>query len=180
MDEYLNYASIAQTQGVRAEILTPEQTVDLWPLMQRSPNLLGAVYNPDDGHIAPADVTQALAKGAKQLGANIYLHTEVHSIDMLPSGEWKVSTNQGDIVCEHVVTATGNYVQQTARMLGMELPCFPILHQYWVTETVPQVRERKDQGLPEMPVLRNEAINGYVREERDGLMFGPYERPANL
>ena len=75
MDEYLNYASIAQTQGVRAEILTPEQTVDLWPLMQRSPNLLGAVYNPDDGHIAPADVTQALAKGAKQLGANIYLHT---------------------------------------------------------------------------------------------------------
>ena len=180
MDEYLNYASIAQTQGVRAEILNPEQTVDLWPLMQRSPNLLGAVYNPDDGHIAPADVTQALAKGAKQLGANIYLNTQVNTIDVLPSGEWKVSTNQGDIVCEHVVTATGNYVQQTARMLGMELPSFPILHQYWVTETVPQVRERKDRGLPEMPVLRNEAINGYVREERDGLMFGPYERPANL
>ena len=75
MDEYLNYASIAQTQGVRAEILTPEQAVDLWPLMLRSINLLGAVYNPDDGHIAPADVTQALAKGAKQLGANIYLNT---------------------------------------------------------------------------------------------------------
>ncbi|HIE75968.1 MAG TPA: FAD-binding oxidoreductase, partial [Gammaproteobacteria bacterium] len=180
MDEYLNYASIAQTQGVRAEILTPEQTVDLWPLMQRSPQLLGAIYNPDDGHIAPADVTQALAKGAKQLGAHIYLNTEVHSIKALPSGEWKVSSNQGDIVCEHVVTATGNYVQQTARMLGLDLPCFPILHQYWVTETVPEVRARKDQGLAEMPVLRNEAINGYVREERDGLMFGPYERPAKL
>ena len=180
MDEYLNYASIAQTQGVRAEILTPEQAVDLWPLMQRSLNLLGAVYNPDDGHIAPADVTQALAKGAKQLGANIYLNTQVNAIEMLPSGEWKVSTSQGEIICEHVVTATGNYVQQTARMLGMELPCFPILHQYWVTETVPQVRARKDQGLPEMPVLRNEAINGYVREERDGLMFGPYERPGDL
>ena len=180
MDEYLNYASIAQTQGVRAEILTPEQTVDLWPLMRPSTNLLGAVYNPDDGHIAPADVTQALAKGAKQLGAHIYLNTEVHSIKALPSGEWKVSSNQGDIICEHVVTATGNYVQQTARMLGLELPCFPILHQYWVTETVPEVRARKDQGLAEMPVLRNEAINGYVREERDGLMFGPYERPAKL
>ncbi|MGE4647464.1 MAG: FAD-dependent oxidoreductase [Arenicellales bacterium] len=180
MDEYLNYASIAQTQGVRAEILTPEQAVDLWPLMRPNTNLLGGVYNPDDGHIAPADVTQALAKGAKQLGANIYLNTQVNSIQALPSGEWKVSSDQGDIVCEHVVTATGNYVQQTAQMLGLDLPCFPILHQYWVTETVPEVRARKDQGLAEMPVLRNEAINGYVREERDGLMFGPYERPGNL
>ena len=180
MDEYLNYATIAETQGVRAEILTPGETVELWPLMKRSPDLIGAVYNPDDGHIAPADVTQALAKGARQLGASIHRNTEVTSIEQLPSGEWKVSTNQGDIVCEHVVTATGNYAQQTAAMLGLELPCFPVVHQYWVTETVPEVRERKDQGLPELPVLRNEAINGYVREERDGLMFGPYERPHRL
>ena len=180
MDEYLNYASIAETQGVRAEILTPDETVELWPLMKRSPDLIGAVYNPDDGHIAPADVTQALAKGARQLGASIYRNTEVTRVEQLPSGEWKVVTNQGEIVCEHVVTATGNYAQQTAAMLGLNLPCFPVVHQYWVTETVPEVRERQAQGLPEMPVLRNEAINGYVREERDGLMFGPYERPQRL
>ena len=180
MDEYLNYASIADTQGVRAEILSAQQTVDLWPLMQRSSNLIGAVYNPDDGHIAPADVTQALVKGAQQLGSSIYRNTEVHGIERLPSGEWKVSTSQGEIKCEHVVTATGNYAQQTARMLGLELPCFPVLHQYWVTETVPQLHKRQQQGLPEIPVLRNEAINGYVREERDGLMFGPYERPERL
>ena len=180
MDEYLNYVSIAETQGVRAEILTPEQTVELWPLMKRSSQLLGAVYNPDDGHIAPADVTQALAKGARQLGATIYQNTEVISINALPSGEWEVRTNQGNIVCEHVVTATGNYAQQTAKMLGMELPCFPVVHQYWVTESVPAVQQRKNNGLPELPVLRNEAINGYVREERDGLMFGPYERPDKL
>tara|TARA_B100000959_G_scaffold7134_1_gene7298 strand:+ start:15119 stop:17563 length:2445 start_codon:yes stop_codon:yes gene_type:complete len=180
MDEYLNYASIAETQGVRAEILTPEETLDLWPLMERSPKLLGAVYNPDDGHIAPADVTQALAKGARQLGASIYRNTEVTAIGQLPSGEWKVTTSQGEVICEHVVTATGNYAQHTARMLGLELPCFPVLHQYWVTQSVPQVRQRQDQGLPELPVLRNETINGYVREERDALMFGPYERPERL
>ena len=121
-----------------------------------------------------------MAKGARQLGASIHRNTEVTGIEHLPSGEWKVATNQGDIVCEHVVTATGNYAQQTAGMLGLKLPCFPVVHQYWVTETVPEVRERKAQGLPEMPVLRNEAINGYVREERDGLMFGPYERPHRL
>ncbi len=180
MDEYLNYAAIAETQGVRAEILTPEQTVNLWPLMKRSPDLIGAVYNPDDGHIAPADITQALAKGAKQNGAKIYSGTQVSGIEQLPSGEWKVVTNQGTIVCEHVVTATGNYAQQTATMLGLTLPCFPVVHQYWVTQTVPEVKDRQASGLPEMPVLRNEAINGYVREERDGLMFGPYEQPDQL
>ncbi len=180
MDEYLSYASIAETQGVRAEILNPEQTVDLWPLMKRSPDLLGAVYNPDDGHIAPADVTQALAKGARNLGAQIHRNTEVLSVAQKPNGEWLVKTNQGDITCEHLVTATGNYIQQTAAMLRIALPGFPVVHQYWVTETVPAVRERQKQGLPELPVLRNEAINGYVREERDGLMFGPYEQPHRL
>ena len=180
MDEYLNYATIAETQGVRAEILTPKETLELWPLMDGGPDLLGAVYNPDDGHIAPADVTQALAKGARNLGAKIYRNTEVTGYEQLADGEWLVKTDQGDITCEHVVTATGNYAQQTARMTGLNIPAFPIVHQYWVTETVPQVRERHEQGLPELPVLRNEEINGYVREERDGLMFGPYERPHVL
>ncbi len=180
MDEYLNYMAIAETQGVRAEILTPEQTLDLWPLMQRSPNLLGAVYNPDDGHVASADVTQALAKGARQLGAQIHLKTQVTGYERLPNGEWLVHTNKGDITCEHVVTATGNYVQNTAKMIGLDLPAFPILHQYWVTEAVPGVKERQSVGLPELPVLRNEAINGYVREEGAGLMFGPYERAEKL
>ena len=180
MDEYLNFAALAAPQGVRAEILTPQETVELWPLMEHSPRLLGAVYNPDDGHIAPADVTQALARSARQLGASIYRDTEVTAIGRRPSGEWQVTTKRGEVICEHVVTATGNYAQHTARMLGLELPCFPVLHQYWVTQSVPQVRERHNQGLPELPVLRNETINGYVREERDALMFGPYERPERL
>ncbi len=180
MDEYLSYAAIAETQGVRAEILSPKQVKELWPLMEASPDLLGAVYNPDDGHIAPADVTQALAKGARNMGATIYRNTEVTGFAELASGEWKVKTNQGDITCEHVVTASGNYVHNTARMLGLTLPATPIVHQYWVTEAVPQIIERQQQGLPEMPILRNEAINGYVREERSGLMVGPYERPEKL
>ncbi|MBO68891.1 MAG: glycine cleavage system protein T [Acidiferrobacteraceae bacterium] len=180
MDEYLNYASIAPTQGVRAEILTPAETIELWPLMKKSSSLVGSVYNPDDGHIAPADVTQALAKGATQLNARIYKNTEATSIDLLDTGEWRVQTNKGDIICEHVVTATGNYAQQTAHMLELDLPCFPVLHQYWVTDSVPQIKQRRTQGCIELPILRNERINGYIREERDSLMFGPYERPERL
>jgi dimethylglycine dehydrogenase len=180
MDEYLNYMSIAETQGIRAEILTPAQVCELWPLIKPNPNLLGGVYNPDDGHIAPADITQALARAARSNGAEIYRDTEVTGFQYLSGGEWKVKTSQGEIICEHVVCATGNYVQQTAAMLGISIPAFPIVHQYWVTEAVSEIEQRQAQGLPEMPVLRDETINGYVREERSGLMFGPYERPEQL
>ena len=65
-------------------------------------------------------------------------------------------------------------------MVGLDVPAVPVLHQYWVTETVPELVRRHAEGLPEMPVLRDENINGYVREEGDFLMFGPYERPEKL
>ena len=180
MDEYLNYASIAETQGVRAEICSAERVRELWPLFDGHKNILGGVFNPDDGHIAPADVTQAAAAGARSKGVKIYRDTEVTSFKQTASGEWRVSTTQGDIVCEHVVTATGNYARQTGAMVGLSIPATPVVHQYWVTDTVPELVDRQLQGLPEMPVLRDESINGYVREERDGLMFGPYEPPERL
>lgn len=180
MDEYLNYMSLAETQGIHAEIISPQRVHELWPMLAENENLLGALYHPDDGHIAPADITQSVAKGARDNGASIHRNTEVNGFECLPSGEWKVKTNHGDIVCEHVVTATGNYVQQTGRMIGASIPAYPVLHQYWVTEPVPDLERRQADGLPEMPVLRDETINGYVREERNSLMFGPYERPDKL
>ena len=125
-------------------------------------------------------VTQAVARVARNNGAKIYRNTEVTAILQLASGEWEVQTGEGNIRCEHVVTATGNYVQQTAKMLGVQIPAFPVVHQYWVTESVPEIEQRKAAGMPEMPVLRDESINGYVREERSGLMFGPYEHPRDL
>jgi len=180
MDEYLNYMSIAETQNIHAEIVSPERVRELWPLLAENKELLGGLYHPDDGHIAPADVTQSVAKGARDNGATIHRNTEVTGYEQLTGGEWKVKTDKGDIVCEHVVTATGNYVQQTANLIGLHIPAFPVLHQYWVTESVEQVEQRQADGIPEMPVLRDETINGYVREERNGLMFGPYERPDKL
>ena len=180
MDEFLSYMSMAEAQGVRAEILSPSQVRDLWPFLADNKAMLGGLYHPDDGHIAPADVTMALAKGARDLGATIHRNTEVTGYEQLPSGEWKVKTKRGDIVCEHLVTATGNYIHQTARMLGLRIPATPLLHQYWVTEPVPDLVERHAQGLPEMPVLRDETINGYIREEGESFMFGPYEIPEKL
>lgn len=179
LDEYKSYMSVAPVQGVRAELLTPSEVRALCPMLD-NPDMLGALYNPDDGHIAPADVTMAMAKGARDLGAKIELNTEVRGFERLPSGEWKVLTNRGDIICEHVVLATGNYARQTGAMLGLEIPAIPIVHQFWITDAVPEVIARKREGRPEMAILRDEGFEGYLREEGDGLMFGPYERTENL
>lgn len=81
--------------------------------------MLGALYHPDDGHIAPADVTMAMARGARNLGARIELNTEVKSVSRT---EWKVATNRGEILCEHGICATGHYARQTGAMVGLEIP----------------------------------------------------------
>jgi dimethylglycine dehydrogenase len=180
MDEFTSYMSVAEAQGLRARLVSPAEIRALWPLLEGNRSMLGGLYHPDDGHIAPADVTQALAKGARDRGAKVYLDTKVIGFETLPSGEWKVRTSRGDIIAEHVVTATGNYARETGAMVGLDLPAIPIVHQYWVTEAVPEIKERRRRGLPEMPILRDEAFAGYLREEGDGLMFGPYERPEKL
>lgn len=180
LDEYKSYMSVAAVQGIRAELVTPAEARALWPLLENNKQMLAALHHPDDGHIAPADVTQAMAKGARDRGAKIYLNTEVKRFERMPGGEWKIITNNGEIICEHIISATGNYARQTGAMLGLEIPAIPILHQYWITDAVPEIAERKRQGLPEMPILRDEGFEGYLREEGDGLMFGPYEKTEHL
>jgi dimethylglycine dehydrogenase len=180
MDEYVDYMSMAETMGIRARLVSPAEIRDLWPLLEGNRRMLGGLHHLDDGHIAPADVTQALVKGARDRGAAVELDTPVIGFDRLADGRWKVRTPRGDITCEHVVTATGNYARQTGAMVGLDLPAIPIVHQYWVTEPVPEIRERRARGLPEMPILRDESIHGYIREEGEGLMFGPYETADRL
>ncbi|MGE0240197.1 MAG: FAD-dependent oxidoreductase [Parvibaculaceae bacterium] len=179
LDEFKSYMSVAAAQGTRAELLDPSEARKLWPLIE-SQHMLAALYNPDDGHIAPADVTQAMAKGARDRGAKIYLETEVKGFERTRGGEWTIKTNKGDITCEHVICATGNYARQTGALLGLEIPAIPIIHQYWITDAVPELVERKRKGDPEMPILRDEDVEGYIRQEGDGLMFGPYERTEKL
>jgi dimethylglycine dehydrogenase len=118
----------AATMGVEAHILDRQEVRRLWPIIENGDRILGGLYHPQDGHIAPADVTQALAKGARDKGAKIYRNTEALEFSKLPGGEWKVTTSAGDIRCEHLVVATGNYAQQTGRMLGMLYPAMDNRH----------------------------------------------------
>ena len=119
MDEYYQYAATARTIGINVEFLTPGEIGKLWP-MCTTDGLVGGIYHPDDGYIQPADLTQALAKGARARGATIYRGTTVLDIERGTSGDWIVKTDKGDISCEHIVSATGNYARQTGAMVGLD------------------------------------------------------------
>ncbi|MDB6090071.1 MAG: dimethylglycine dehydrogenase [Gammaproteobacteria bacterium] len=183
MDEYQKYCGTANTIGVPFEVIGPAQVKALWPLVElggnaETPAIIGALYHPDDGHIAPADLTMALRKGARSAGAEIYEHTEASAIERTPSGEWQVRTNKGDIIAEHIVCATGNYARQTGRLLGLNVPAIPVEHQYIVYDESPELKAYRDAGGRELAVLRESDKSYYLREERLGWILGPYEKGA--
>lgn len=176
-DEFMYYAGVAETIGVKVNVLTPAQVREIWPLCETD-GLIGAIQHPDDGYIQPADLTQAMAKGARNRGAEIYRNTTVTGIEQKANGEWVVKTDKGDVACEHIVSATGNFARKTGAMVGLDIPVIPVEHQYIVTEPHPLIKERQDKGLPEMGVLREADSSWYMREENSGLLLGPYEHGA--
>ena len=177
MDEYFQYAATAKTIGIDFNFLTPDEVKAIWPLCETD-NLVGAILHPEDGYIQPADLTQAMAKGARARGATIYRNTAVLSIEQTSQGGWKIETNKGNITCDHVVSATGNYARQTGAMVGLDIPVMPVEHQYIVTEPHPEIINRQNSGLPEMAVLRESDGSWYLREENGGFILGPYEKGA--
>ena len=183
LDEYLKYCGTANTIGVPFEVISAARVKELWPLINLgdgvdTPKVIGALYHPDDGHIAPVDLTMALRKGARAAGAEIHEHTTVLGVDRTPSGEWKIRTSTGDITCEHVVCATGNYARETGRMFGLHVPAIPVEHQYIVYDESKELKAYRASGGREMAVLRESDASYYLREERLGWILGPYEKGA--
>lgn len=179
-DEFQSYLSVAEAAGVPCRLLSPEEIAEVHPLLNQNANVQGGILHTEDGYVNPADITMAMAKLARDAGATVYQNTEAQSYEKLENGHWKVTTNQGEITCNHLIFATGNYARENARRVGLDLPCIPIVHQYWTTETVPQLKERKAQGLPELPILRDEDYGAYLREDVGGIQFGPYEFEKDL
>jgi len=183
MDEYLKYCGTANTIGVPFQVIGPDEVKKLWPLVELGGKdgtapIVGALYHPDDGHIAPADLTMALRKGARARGAEIHEQTEVTGVSRTPSGEWRLQTTKGEIIAEHVVCATGNYARQTGRMFGINVPAIPVEHQYIVYEESPELKAYRAAGGRELAVLRESDQSYYLREERMGWILGPYEAGA--
>ena len=190
MDEYMLYASTAETCGVPYEFMTPEQIKAKWPLI-RTEDLKGALYHQTDGYINPADVTMAMAKGARQRGVEIVRklqadafhwtgsHWEVTCTKMTEKGGNLVeSDEQVVITAEHVVTASGNHAQRTAKMLGIKMPAIPVEHTFIVMDKDPELVKWRAAGNPEHPVVRDADNESYAREERGGWILGIYEHGA--
>jgi dimethylglycine dehydrogenase len=190
MDEYMLYASTAETCGVPYEWLTPDEIKARWPLINTE-DLKGALYHNTDGYINPADVTQAMARGARQRGVMIErkwqadafhwtgTHWEVTCTKMMErGGNLVASDEQITITAEHVVTASGNHAQTTAKKLGIKIPAIPVEHQFIVMDQDPALVEFRRQGGREHPVIRDADAQSYVREERGGWILGVYEKNA--
>ena len=173
MNEFRHVASMAEAQGLSYELWTPEAARDRYPFMEID-DLKGVLWDPDDGDIDPSQLTQAYAKGARDLGARIKRFTKVTGLEPTADGGWLVKTDKGDVVCEIVVNAAGYRAGEVMAMVGHDIPIVSMSHQYLITEPIPELSAREDK----LPLLRDPDISYYLREERDGLILGPYEWKA--
>ncbi|WP_406649058.1 FAD-dependent oxidoreductase [Aliisedimentitalea scapharcae] len=176
MDEFAHVAGLSRFTGYDLQMLTPDDVERLHPLA-RTDGLLGGIYEPDDGHVDPSLATNAMAKMARRNGATILRYNPVTSVRR-EDGLWIVETEKATIRAKHLVNAAGTWGWEIGHMMGLNIPSVPVLHQYLVTDTVPVVADRIKQGLPELPMIRDPEESWYVRQERDGLILGPYEKDA--
>ncbi len=178
MDEFRHVAGLSAFTGYPLEILTPERILERHPLAQIH-GLLGGIYEPDDGHVDPTLATNAMAAMARRRGATIQRHNPVNAIRR--QGEsWIVETRKGPISTRHIVNAAGTWGWEIGQMMGLDIPSVPVLHQYLVTDTVPEIATRQAKGLGELPIIRDPEESWYIRQERDGLILGPYEKEAQV
>jgi dimethylglycine dehydrogenase len=173
MDEYRYVQGLAGALGIDYEVLTPQALKERYPPVELH-DLKGALWDPLDGDIDPAQLTQALAAGARQAGARIQRFTRVTGLAQQPGGAWRVSTDRGEYRADVVINAAGYRAGEVMALLGQYLPTTTLSHQYLVTEDLPQLRARGGR----LPLLRDPDVSYYLRQERAGLILGPYERKA--
>ena len=161
--------------GLETEIVGPEEIARLSPITNTR-GLLGALYDPLDGHLDPSGTTQAYARGARMQGAEIVLRNPVRELHARPDASWDVVTAEGTVNAEHVVNAAGLWAREVGAMAGVYLPCHPMEHQYLVTEDLPQIHERET----ELPHCMDPAGESYLRQEGRGLVIGMYEQRCEL
>ncbi|MEQ8897455.1 MAG: FAD-dependent oxidoreductase [Roseovarius sp.] len=162
--------------GLETEIVGPEEIRKIAPVTNTD-GILGALFDPLDGHLDPSGTTHAYAKAARMGGATIETHCMVREVTPRPDGTWDIVTEKGTIHAEHVVNAGGLWAREVAAMSGVYLPLHPMEHQYVVTEEVPEIAEIIDAG-GEHPHVMDPAGESYLRQEGRGLCIGFYEQPC--
>jgi dimethylglycine dehydrogenase len=173
LQEFQRVAGMGRYQGMDLEILAPADIRAKYPFVETH-DLTGALYDPNDGDIDPAQLTQALAKGARQMGARIERFCPVTGVRRA-GDDWIITTPKGDVRCQYVVNAAGYYARDVARMFGRDLPMMVMSHQYMLFDTVPEVAAFSAQTGGKLPLLRDVDSSYYLRQEKNGFNLGPYE-----
>jgi len=162
-----------KTLNLETHLVGPSEIRELCPIMDTT-DVLGAIYDPMEGHLDPSGATHAFAKAARQNGAEIYRHTPVLDLKPTGKGSWLAVTVHGNIEAEHVVNAGGLWAREVGRMAGVELPLTPMEHHYLITGDLPEI----EAAVKELPVVVDLDGEMYMRQERRGVLLGVYETPA--
>ena len=171
MAEFRHGLSVGRQLGIDFEILSPAEMEQVFPLMSTH-GMVGGILEPIDGYVDPTQATQAMARCARAGGARVLRNNPVTAIESLSSGEWKLTTPEQEVIAEHIVIAAGFWANEVGRLIGLDLPIVPMLHQYLVTEDSPAVKACEPDSIP---LVRFHDAQWYVRRERDGLILGAYE-----
>ncbi|OAO08246.1 GcvT family protein [Roseovarius indicus] len=178
MQEFERAKGMGRYQGMELDILGLDEIKEKYPFIETH-DLKGALYDPNDGDIDPAQLTQALAKGARDLGARVLRFTPATGINR-EGDEWIVQTEKGDIRCEYVVNAAGYYAQRVGEWFrpygGRTVPMMVMSHQYMLTDEIPELEAWSKEAGHKLPLLRDVDSSYYLRQEKFGLNLGPYER----
>ncbi|MCF2906256.1 FAD-dependent oxidoreductase [Octadecabacter sp. CECT 8868] len=178
MQEFEKISGQALAQGLTMDVCTPDELKEHNPFIETH-DLAGGLWDPLDGDIDPAQLTQALAKGARDAGGRIERFSPVTGIDR-DGDEWIVKTDKGDIRCEFVVNCAGYYAQRVGEMFkpfgGRTVPMVVMSHQYFLTGQLPELEAFTKERGQKMPMIRDPDISYYLRQDKHGLNLGPYER----
>jgi len=174
LQEFKRVVGMGRYQGMDLDILSPDQIKSKYPFLETH-DLTGALYDPYDGDIDPAQLTQALAKGARDLGARIFRFCPATGARR-DNGEWIISTPQGDIRCDYVVNAAGYYAREVGKWFGRDVPMMVMSHQYMLFEEIPELAAWSKEAGHKLPLLRDVDSSYYLRQEKSGMNLGPYEK----
>lgn len=171
LDGYRHFVSMAKGMGVDFEVIDAQECARRHPLITTD-GLLGALWDPLDGDIDPVPLCQALVRRARAAGAEVYRHTPVTGLAQTAGGEWRVITDKGEILCEHVVNAGGYRCNEVGAMMGVMHPVASMEHQYFLTEAIPAIQSLDRR----VPLIRCPTDDFYCRQDKQGLLVGFYEQ----
>ncbi|WP_432343767.1 FAD-dependent oxidoreductase [Shinella yambaruensis] len=174
LQEFKRVVGMGRYQGMDLDILSPDEMRGKYPFLETH-DLTGALYDPYDGDIDPAQLTQALAKGARDMGAKIFRFCPATGARR-EGEEWVISTPQGEIRCEKVVNAAGYYAREVGKWFGRDVPMMVMSHQYMLFEEIPELAAWSREAGHKLPLLRDVDSSYYLRQEKTGMNLGPYER----